>query len=131
MAAALAGVWNVATSDNFEEYMKASGVGFMTRKLAGTVKPVLTITVNGDDITINSKSTFKDHTVSFKLGETFDEETIDGRKYKSIFNWTDGKLVQTQTGENASVITRYLKDDHLVIDMDCNGVKATRTYTKA
>uniref|UniRef100_A0A0K0FV63 Lipocln_cytosolic_FA-bd_dom domain-containing protein n=1 Tax=Strongyloides venezuelensis TaxID=75913 RepID=A0A0K0FV63_STRVS len=135
MAEALAGKWNVAESTNFDEYLKASGVGFMTRKVAGTVKPVLTITVNGNHITINSASTFKNHTTEFDLGVPYKEETIDGRHFNTTFTWEDGKLVQRQEaidkGDKPSVITRYIKDGKLYIDMVCEGVTATRVYTKA
>uniref|UniRef100_A0A0K0FA16 Lipocln_cytosolic_FA-bd_dom domain-containing protein n=1 Tax=Strongyloides venezuelensis TaxID=75913 RepID=A0A0K0FA16_STRVS len=131
----LVGVWNVCESINFDEYLKACGVSFFTRKIASTVKPVLTISVDNDDITINSSSTFKNHSTVFKLNNEFEENTIDGRIFKSVFKWVNEKLVQTQTAIKAddkpSIITRYIKDSKLYIDMECSGVKSTRTYTKA
>ncbi|CAH0385486.1 unnamed protein product [Bemisia tabaci] len=36
------------------------------------------LTKDGDTYTLTSKSTFKDTTTNFKLGEEFDEETPDG-----------------------------------------------------
>jgi hypothetical protein len=35
----LVGTWNLESSENFEEYMKALGVGFATRKIGNSVKP--------------------------------------------------------------------------------------------
>lgn len=50
--------------------------------MAGVAKPNLTISINGDVITIRSESTFKNTEISFKLGEEFDETTADDRKTK-------------------------------------------------
>ncbi|CEF60940.1 Cytosolic fatty-acid binding domain and Lipocalin/cytosolic fatty-acid binding domain and Calycin-like domain and Calycin domain-containing protein [Strongyloides ratti] len=131
----LAGVWNADESINFDEYLKVCGISFLTRKLASKIKPVLTITVDGNNVSINSASTFKNHTTVFKLNEEFEENTIDGRIFKSIFTWANEKLCQKQTAINAedkpSIIDRYVKEGKLYIDMECLGVKATRTYNKA
>uniref|UniRef100_A0A0N4Z5X9 Lipocln_cytosolic_FA-bd_dom domain-containing protein n=1 Tax=Parastrongyloides trichosuri TaxID=131310 RepID=A0A0N4Z5X9_PARTI len=131
----LAGVWNLQDSINFDEYLKQCGIGYLTRKLAATIKPVLTITVDGDNVSINSCSTFKNHTTSFKLNQEFEENSIDGRVFKTIFTWANEKLIQKQTAikpeDKASVMERYVKDGKLFIDMDCEGVKAQRIYTKA
>lgn len=50
--------------------------------MAGVAKPNVTISINGDVITIKTESTFKNTEVSFKLGEEFDETTADDRKTK-------------------------------------------------
>ncbi|XP_009949218.1 PREDICTED: fatty acid-binding protein, adipocyte-like isoform X1 [Leptosomus discolor] len=76
------GTWKLLSSENFEDYMKELGVGFATRKMAGVAKPNVTISINGDVITIKSESTFKNTEISFKLGEEFDETTADDRKTK-------------------------------------------------
>lgn len=52
------------------------------RAIGNTIKPTLEFTVNGDQWTIKMSSTFKNSTDSFKLNETLDEETLDGRKVK-------------------------------------------------
>jgi fatty acid-binding protein 3 len=48
MADKFVGKWNLIDSENFDEYMKKVGIGFVTRKMANSLKPVLTIDVNGD-----------------------------------------------------------------------------------
>jgi len=50
--------------------------------MAGVAKPNVTISINGDVITIKTESTFKNTEISFKLGEEFDEITADDRKTK-------------------------------------------------
>lgn len=76
------GHWNFAESDNFDSYLKEAGVGFMTRKMATSLKPTLDFEVNGDHWKIVSTSTFKTIPTEFDLGKEFDETTGDGRSMK-------------------------------------------------
>lgn len=50
------------------------------RKMGGLAKPDVIISQDGDTITVKTESTFKTSQFSFKLGEPFEEETLDGRK---------------------------------------------------
>nr|P80565.2 RecName: Full=Fatty acid-binding protein, smooth muscle; AltName: Full=SM-FABP [Gallus gallus] len=60
---------------NFDDYMKALGVGFATRQMAGLTKEI-----------------------SFKLDEEFDETTADDRHVKKlILTLTMGNVVSTRT----------------------------------
>jgi hypothetical protein len=58
------------------------GVGRASRKLGCLAKPTVTISTDGDLITIKTKSIFKNKEISFKLGEEFEETTPSGRKSK-------------------------------------------------
>lgn len=58
------------------------GVGAIMAKLGSTAKPTLIITVDGDNWTLTSETTFKTTKVEFKLGVEFDETTADDRKMK-------------------------------------------------
>lgn len=50
------------------------------RKMGSMAKPDVYIIKDGDTITIKTESTFKTSQFSFKLGEKFEENTLDGRK---------------------------------------------------
>ncbi|KPP59077.1 fatty acid-binding protein, heart-like, partial [Scleropages formosus] len=77
------GKWKMISSDNFDEYMKALGVGFATRQMGNMAKPNLLISVDEQGfITMKSQSTFKSTEIKFKLNEEFDETTADDRKTK-------------------------------------------------
>ena len=52
------------------------------QNLAGSAKPRIIISADGDKISIKTQSAFKNSEISFKLGEEFDETTIDNRKVK-------------------------------------------------
>jgi len=135
MAEKFVGKWNLVESENFDAYMKQVGVGWATRTMAAKLKPVLEVTVNGNHVKMTSTSTFKTVVTEFDLGVEFDEETADGRKMKSTFTLEGDKLVQVQNpvsaGDKASHFVRYVEGDNLIMEMESEGVKAKRIYTRA
>lgn len=52
----LVGTWNLESSEHFEDYMKALGVGFATRKIGNSVKPTCKSRITLDKNIVNSKS---------------------------------------------------------------------------
>uniref|UniRef100_A0A914X5D2 Cytosolic fatty-acid binding proteins domain-containing protein n=1 Tax=Plectus sambesii TaxID=2011161 RepID=A0A914X5D2_9BILA len=135
MAEAFVGKWKLVESENFDEYMKAIGVGLMTRKLGASVKPVMDVTVNNGKWSIVSVSTFKTINMDFELDKEFDETTPDGRQMKSTITLTpDGKLVQQQRkvkdGDKDSVLTRYVEGNKLITVCESQGVTCKRIYEK-
>uniref|UniRef100_A0A914DX41 Cytosolic fatty-acid binding proteins domain-containing protein n=1 Tax=Acrobeloides nanus TaxID=290746 RepID=A0A914DX41_9BILA len=135
MAEKFVGKWNLVESENFDAYMKQVGVGWATRTMAAKLKPVLEVTVNGNHVKMVSTSTFKTVVTEFDLGVEFEEETADGRKMKSTFTLEGDKLIQVQTpvnaGDKASHFVRYVEGDKLIMEMESEGVKAKRIYTRA
>lgn len=75
-------------------------MGLATRKLGGLARPDVIISMKGDIVTIRTESTFKNTTISFKLGQQFDETTADDRKVKvrglMISEWSEHLLEQHQ-----------------------------------
>lgn len=130
--AKLVGSWDLESNDNFDEYMKALGVGMVMRKMGNTIKPTNVFSLDGDKWTMKSLSTFKNTEIHFVLGEEFDETTVDGRKVKTVMTADgDSKLIQAQGGDPASTITRELKDDDtMLVTCECKGVVATRIYKR-
>lgn len=59
-----------------------SGINFVLRKVGNSITSYEEIKQNGDDWELNITSTFKNAHLKFKLGEEFDETTLDGRKCK-------------------------------------------------
>ncbi len=53
--------------------MKELGVGMITRKAAGSIKPTVTITNNSNNWSIKLSSTFKSSEMNFTEGVEFDE----------------------------------------------------------
>jgi len=136
MAEAFVGTWNMESSENFDAYMKAVGVGAIMAKLGSTAKPTLIIQIEGDTWTMKSETTFKSTKVVFKLGVEFEETTADDRKMKTTIALDGNKLIQDQKGEIPSVITREVNGNKMLVTCKATGkdgttVIATRHYIKA
>lgn len=126
------GTWNLQSSENFDEYMKAVGVGAIMAKLGSTAKPTLIIAIDGDNWTLKSETTFKSTKIEFKLGQEFDETTADDRKMKTTMTLEGGnKLIQDQKGEIPSVIIREVDGNKMLVTCKAKDVVATRHYQKA
>lgn len=52
------------------------------RNLAKVQNPTVTISVDGEEITIKTETTFKTTEMKFKLGEEFTEKRLDGLEVK-------------------------------------------------
>jgi hypothetical protein len=129
---AFIGKWKMESSDNFEEYLKAVGIGMATRKMAASTKPNNIISAEPNGVyNIRSESSFKTTDLKFKLGEEFEEHMADGRKAKTTISLEGGKLIQDQKADHHSIITRELTDDNtLVTKFTANGVTCTRTFKR-
>jgi hypothetical protein len=98
-----------------------TGVGLVVRKVGNSVSPVIELKQNDDEYTLTSQSTFKNTTITFKLGQEFDEETPDGRTVKSVITQDGNKLVQVQKGEKETTIIREFSADEvkMVSSVEC------------
>jgi len=109
------GHWKLTDSENWDDYMKAAGVGLVTRKIANQLTSYEEWTRDGDQWTLNITSTFKSKALTFTMDQEFDEETMDGRKVKSILTIEGDKIVHRQTptkeGEIQSTVTREILED--------------------
>nr|XP_046217415.1 fatty acid-binding protein, heart-like [Oncorhynchus gorbuscha] len=127
------GTWKMISSDNFDDYMKALGVGFATRQVGNRTKPSLII--NMDDqgmICVKSQSTFKTVEIKFKLNEPFEETTADDRKTMTVFTIENGNLVQKQNwdGKETIIEREVTGDGKLIAKCVMGDVVAVRTYVK-
>ncbi|XP_028293538.1 fatty acid binding protein 7, brain, a [Gouania willdenowi] len=132
MVDAFCATWKLVDSQNFDEYMKAIGVGFATRQVGNVTKPTVVISQDGDKVVVKTTSTFKNSELSAKLGEEFDETTVDDRHVKSTFTMEGDNFVHTQKWDGKeSKFVRELKDGKMVMTLTFEGVQAVRTYEKA
>eukprot|EP00745_Piridium_sociabile_P031973 TRINITY_DN53375_c0_g1_i1.p2 TRINITY_DN53375_c0_g1~~TRINITY_DN53375_c0_g1_i1.p2 ORF type:complete len:144 (-),score=49.92 TRINITY_DN53375_c0_g1_i1:302-733(-) len=109
------GHWKLEKNENWDNYMKACGVGMVLRKVGGNVTNYEEWKEKEGQWTLNITSTFKSKLLTFKMGEQFEEDTMDGRKVKSTFTEEGNTIVQKQTatkeGEVESTITREIQED--------------------
>nr|XP_049574374.1 cellular retinoic acid-binding protein 1 isoform X2 [Syngnathus scovelli] len=117
-----AGTWKMKSSENFDELLKALGVNSMLRRVAGAAasKPHVEIRQNGSQFYIKTSTTVRTTEINFLIGEEFNEETVDGRKCKSLVTWeTENKMYCKQTllsGNGPKTFwTRELRGDELIL----------------
>ncbi|XP_049457442.1 fatty acid-binding protein, heart [Epinephelus fuscoguttatus] len=132
MVDAFVGKWDLKKSEKFDDYMKKLEVPFTTRQMAGMTKPTTIILLDGDKVTVQTRSAIKNTELSFKLGEEFDETTADDRKVKSIVTIDDGKLVHIQrwNGKETSLV-REVEGDKLTLTLTMEDVVCKRFYERA
>ncbi|MEJ1277704.1 nestin [Cricetulus griseus] len=93
------GNWKIIRSENFEELLKALGVNMMLRKIAvaAASKPTVEIKQEGESFYIKTSTTVRTTEINFKIGEEFEEQTVDGRPCKSLVKWeSENKMVCEQ-----------------------------------
>nr|XP_020640521.1 cellular retinoic acid-binding protein 1 [Pogona vitticeps] len=132
-----AGTWKMKSSENFDELLKVLGVNAMLRKVAvaAASKPHVEIRQDGDQFYIKTSTTVRTTEINFKVGESFEEETVDGRKCRSLPTWeTENKIHCKQTlleGEGPKTYwTRELVGDELILTFAADDVVCTRIYVR-
>ncbi|KAM7405802.1 hypothetical protein PAMP_000229 [Pampus punctatissimus] len=110
----------------------------MLRKVAVTAasKPHVEIKQNGEHFYIKTSTTVRTTEVNFLIGEEFNEETVDGRKCKSLASWeTENKIYCKQTllcGTGPKTFwSRELRGDELILTFGADDVVCTRIYVRA
>lgn len=98
------------------------------RKMGNSVSPTVYLEKNGDEYSFHTVSTFKSTVIKFKLGEEFDEETLDGRKVKSVCTLNGNTLHQVQTTDKPSTIIREFSDTEVVVTCTYGDVTCKRWY---
>ncbi|NWY20901.1 RABP2 protein, partial [Aphelocoma coerulescens] len=78
------GNWKMKSSENFEELLKALGVNMMLRKIAvaAAAKPAVEIRQDGESFYIRTSTPVRTTEIRFRVGEEFEEQTVDGRPCK-------------------------------------------------
>ncbi|KAG1955681.1 cellular retinoic acid-binding protein 1b [Pimephales promelas] len=132
-----AGTWKMKSSEHFEELLKALGVNAMLRKVAcaAASKPHVEIRQNGEQFYIKTSTTARTTEINFQIGQEFNEETVDGRKCKSLVTWeTENKMTCTQTlvdGKGPKTYwTRELRGNELILTFGADDVVCTRIYVR-
>uniref|UniRef100_A0A4X2L350 Cellular retinoic acid binding protein 2 n=1 Tax=Vombatus ursinus TaxID=29139 RepID=A0A4X2L350_VOMUR len=76
-----------------------AGVNVMLRKIAvaAASKPAVEIKQDGESFYIKTFTTVRTTEINFKIGEEFEEQTVDGRPCKSLVKWENqNKMVCEQ-----------------------------------
>merc|ERR1719391_190 len=96
-------------STGFDEFLAALGLDSEKRTIACTLKPTQTIGQVDGQVTIKTESKVKNTDIKFKLGEPFQEETVDGRSVTTtakLEETADGRTVTTTAKLDGDTLTK-------------------------
>ncbi|KAK6192552.1 hypothetical protein SNE40_004001 [Patella caerulea] len=133
---AICGKWELCSSENFEEYMKAIGVSpenidKAKKSLESNSKLVHEINGSGNSWSIKTTTNAGEKEIKFNLGEEFSTATLDGRPVKVTFSVDGDQLVEIQKGDGFETKNvRSVSGNELTAIMTGNGVQCTRKYKK-
>ncbi|KAM3963819.1 fatty acid-binding protein-like [Aphomia sociella] len=127
--------YKLKSSDNFDDYMKALGIGLLSRKAAASMTPVCELVKNDDGtLAYISCSSLKNMKYVFKLGEQVVTERADGVKVNSTFTIEGDTLTQVEVEDSGktSKHVRTFSDDSLVAVSTLDGWSGncTRIYER-
>jgi len=149
------GTYYLESSTNFDNYLAELGVNFILRNLASLAKPTVTISrecpVASEEASIegifNSTETdldedcqwkiytytpFKTHTVRFSLGAEVEDQTMDGRSIKSLFDLHNSTtLVEHQIGYVNTTLERTFDADKMLVTLYANDVVASSVFPRS
>ncbi|XP_028453116.1 cellular retinoic acid-binding protein 2b [Perca flavescens] len=132
------GKWKMKSSENFEGLLKELGVNVFLRKIAATAasSPAVEITQQDESLSIKTSTSVRTTHVSFTVGQSFNETTVDGRPCTSFPNWeTDSKISCEQTlqkgdGPKTAWTRELTNDGELILTMTAGDVVCTRVYER-
>ncbi|KAE8588329.1 hypothetical protein XENTR_v10022464 [Xenopus tropicalis] len=110
----------------------------MLRKIAvaAASKPAVEIKQDGEVFYIKTSTTVRTTEISFKIGEEFDEQTVDGRPCKSLAKWvSENKMACEQRllkgdGPKTAWTRELTNDGELILTMIADDVVCTRIYIR-
>merc|ERR1712121_127890 len=128
------GKFTRVSAENYDEFLKALNVGFLLRKAATASTPVMEITESDGNWTMKTSTSLKAIELKFKLGESFQEETTDGRKCETTVTMEGNKLITSQKalkkGEKDVTAVREFTDDKITMTMTVDGVSSVQVYKR-
>lgn len=81
-----------------------------------------------DYYTFHFISSFKNESIKFKPNEEFSEETMDGRKVKSLVTFEGNKMILLQKGEKTVRVERVFTEDEMIETCSVENVVGTRWF---
>merc|ERR1739842_176914 len=109
--APITGTYTQTSCEKYEDFLKALGVGFILRKAALASTPVMTISEEGGNWTMVTKTTGKSIV------------TLEGNTMTTTQN-------ATKAGEKNVVVVRDFNDEGLTYKATCDGVTSTQKFKR-
>lgn len=88
------GSFQMEESEGFDEFMYEMGVNIFTRKIANNLYPLQEIRLEGEQLVIETLTSFKNTKAVFGLGSAWEEFTADGRTCQTTATIEGNTLVK-------------------------------------
>ncbi|XP_016405420.1 retinol-binding protein 2b [Sinocyclocheilus rhinocerous] len=115
------GKWELESSENLENYLKALDIDFAIRKIAAHLTPIKTFVQDGDNFVIKTQSAFKSYELSFAVGVEKEEFTkgFDNRMLKVNYTYQGFKGWK-----------HWIEDDKLYLELTCEDAVCQQVYKR-
>ena len=121
------GKYDRVYEENCDEVLKALNINFFLRKAATISTPQMEVTEEEGAWTIKTSTLLKTIELKFKVGETFDETTPDGRNVSSLVTVDGNKFICVQTakkkGQVSTKSVREFTEDGCVVTLEVIGTE--------
>ncbi|KAI1288114.1 Fatty acid-binding protein [Halotydeus destructor] len=126
---AFAGTYKLTKSDNWDEFMAEMGVSAdVAAKIKGA-DVTAEIIQDGDSWTLKLTSFFGTKSITFQLGQEFDEERSGGI-VKSTVTQDGNTWTQVQVGDKPLTTVREFTDQGITSTTTCNGVATVQIFER-
>ena len=131
------GKFQMTDSENFDTFMAALGIGYLTRKLGNASKPLITISevdAASRRYSLKQESLVKTTTMEFALDQQFEETTADGRKCMTTFkevkpgSWMQ-EMLGTNGGKDSVCLREFLKGG-MKVTCTVDDITTVRNYKR-
>eukprot|EP00093_Oithona_nana_P010299 10299.XXX_23654_24132_1 [CDS] Oithona nana genome sequencing. len=127
------GKYKFESQENFDDFLKAQGVGMLKRKAVLNFKPEVTIRVDGTKLTFENTTPLKTtRKTEFNLDEAFEVDLMGLADKQTHINSFSGNVLTTKdVGSDKVVATRTFNADGFVMKMfGPNDVTAVRHFKR-
>ncbi|MFD5067985.1 lipocalin/fatty-acid binding family protein [Streptomyces sp. NPDC058369] len=135
----LAGRYELASTENYSEFLKALGVALPQRTLEETSKPTIEVTGTDRTWSIKIRTALLNTELNFTLGQEFQEKLLDGRTCRTTITQdapsptaaARDSLIQVQQLESqeARIVWSFFPTE-LHVSYETRGVNATRVFAR-
>jgi len=127
----VSGTYEVVSTDNFDEYLKAQGVNAIKRKIAAKISPKLEIVFDGTTFTQKTITSIKTTTLSFKIGEEYEQTFEETGVTKKLLCTMEGdEITVREAGKDEILAIRKFTADGMHLKMIKGDVVATRVFKR-
>ena len=131
MAVDFNGTYKHEKNENFEDFLKAMGVGMLPRSMAMKQSPTIVITQNGDEFTIVTKGA-RTSEIKFTVGQEYKENSaLEGKEFRMLATWEGNKLFTKNLDKpDGATTTRSIEGGKLVIAQTCKDKKGAEITSR-